>query len=123
MKNIIKKVLGPNSRMISGSKSGYSKQFPKNVPVFNANLCTTEGKFWYGDIDLTTDKSKLVFLAKELDKDVYVLYEMDARFENEKKPKLDRAIMIFKKDGTFQLREDMITYIKITKQGEIKLKK
>ena len=122
MEDIIKEVLGYNGRMISGSKSGYRKQFPKNVAVFNANLCTTEGKFWYGDIDLTADKSKLVFLAKELDKDIYVLYEMDARFENEKNPLLDRAIIVFKSDGTIQLREDT-TYIKITKQGEIKLKK
>lgn len=122
MEDIINEVLGYNGRMISGSKSGYRKQFPKNVAVFNANLCTTEGKFWYGDIDLTSDKSKLVFLAKELDKDIYVLYETDARFENEKKPLLDRAIVIFKKDGDVQLGQG-VNYIKITKQGEINFKK
>jgi hypothetical protein len=85
-------VLGHPGRMISGSKSGYRNRFPDNRPVFNANVCVESGKIWYGDLDLTLDGEKLQQLADELDEKVYVLYEMDARFENEESPLLDRAI-------------------------------
>jgi hypothetical protein len=120
MEHIINEVLGYNGRMISGSKSGYKKLFPVNAAVFNANLCTTEGKFWYGDIDLTVDKDKLVILAKEFDKDIYVLYETDARFENEDKPLLQHAIVIFKKSGLIELKSE---YMVFDKDGNITFKK
>ena len=88
----MQKVLGWPGRMISGSKSFYSAAHPKNVVVFNANLCTkTHGKIWYGDIDVTRDGEKLKEAAKLLGEDVYVLYEMDGRFENEQAPILERA--------------------------------
>jgi hypothetical protein len=60
--------------------------------VFNANVCTSQGKVWHGDLDITVEEEKLMHLAKELQERIYVLYETDARFENENAPKLDRAV-------------------------------
>jgi hypothetical protein len=67
MESIINEVLGYSGRMVSGSKSGYRKEKPNNFVIFNSNLCTKSKKIWYGDLDLTEDYAKLVFLAKELD--------------------------------------------------------
>ena len=106
MQNLITEVLGFPGRMISGSKSGYRSKLPENVAIFNANLCTKEGKIWYGDIDLTISSSKLIYLCKELNSDLYVLYETDARFENEKNPLLNRAVAIFKPDGSIEIGKE-----------------
>ena len=93
-------VLGHPGRMISGSKSGYRNRFPDNRPVFNANVCVESGKIWYGDLDLTLDGEKLQQLADELGEKVYVLYEMDARFENEESPLLGQAIETYEPNRT-----------------------
>jgi len=70
--------------MISGSKSGYRERNPNNEVYFNANIFTLEeGKVWYGDLDLTKDLSILETIAKSIRKDLYILREMDGRFENE----------------------------------------
>jgi len=74
-------------RMISGSKSGYKERNPDNFVLFNANIVTkSRGKVWYGDLDLTMDTPQLMNIARELKEPLYVLYEMDARFENEDQP-------------------------------------
>jgi hypothetical protein len=92
--------------MISGSKSNYRNRNPKNLAVFNANVCTkNEGKIWYGDVDLTRSREELSELARLLETDVYVLYEMDARFENADSPKLEKAIVIFRQDGSHKINE------------------
>jgi hypothetical protein len=71
-------------RMISHSKSGYRDKFPDNEVYFNSNIFVLgEGKIWYGDIDLTKEKDKLENIAKQIGKDLYILREMDGRFENE----------------------------------------
>jgi len=71
-------------RMISGSKSGYRDRYPKNLVVFNANIVTkSRGKVWHGDLDVTIDYEKLESVAEVLEEDLYILYEMDGRFENE----------------------------------------
>lgn len=71
-------------RMISGSKSGYRERYPNNNVVFNANIVAkSRGKVWYGDLDLTLDTENLTWVAKELGEPLYILREMDARFENE----------------------------------------
>lgn len=76
------------SRMISFSKSFYREEYPDNEVYFNANVFTLEdGKIWYGDLDLTLDTEKLKDVSKEIGKKLYVLYEMDGRFENEKQSK------------------------------------
>jgi hypothetical protein len=71
-------------RMLSGSKSGYRDKYPDNLVVFNANIVLHEiGKIWYGDIDVTRDFENLKNIADELKCDLYIIREMDARFENE----------------------------------------
>jgi hypothetical protein len=111
-KEAASKILGMNGRMISGSKSGYLNHYPKNLAVFNANVCTkNEGKIWYGDIDLTLDREQLSELAKSLENEVYVLYEMDARFENEASPKLENAVVVFKKDGSWKIGKSWAEYV------------
>jgi len=71
-------------RIISFSKSAYKKLHPKNEVYFNANIFILgEGKVWYGDLDITEDKEKLQNIAKELGKDLFILRELDGRFENE----------------------------------------
>ena len=56
----------------------------KLIVVFNANIITEpEGKVFYGDLDLTLDEEKLQLIAKEINRDLYILREMDGRFEHE----------------------------------------
>jgi hypothetical protein len=88
--------------MISGSKSGYYDKYPDNVVYFNANIITEDGKIWWGDIDVTKSEDVLKKVAKEANKDLFILSEMDARFENENDSvsKLkSKARVIFDKDG------------------------
>ena len=73
-------------RLISSSKSAYREMNPDNEVYFNANIFVLgEGKIWYGDIDITKDGEKLKEIAKEIGRDLFVLREMDGRFENEDK--------------------------------------
>jgi hypothetical protein len=100
-------ILGHNGKMVSLSKSDYREKHPKNFVIFNSNIVCIEGKVWYGDIDLTLSADllrEIAILSEEL---IYVLYEMDARFENEKSPKLERAAVIFYPDGSLKIREDL----------------
>ena len=111
-KEAASKILGMNGRMISGSKSGYANRYPKNIAVFNANVCTkNEGKIWYGDIDLTLSREELSELSRSLETDVYVLYEMDARFENEASPKLENALVVFRQDGSYKVGKRYEDYL------------
>lgn len=96
-----KEILGFSGRMIGGSKSAYFREHPKNEPVFNANVCVASGKIWYGDLDLSLegDREMLTRLADALGEPVYVLSELDGRFENEDNPQLDRAKGVFHPRG------------------------
>ena len=96
MIHVIIKHIGSVGRMLSGSKSGYSQTHPGNLTVFNANLIVDGRKVWYGDIDLTLQEKELQAAATEIGKPIYVLREMDARFDNEKKPLLDKAVKVVK---------------------------
>ena len=66
MEEIAVKHLGYYGAMISGSKSGYTSRNSKNIAVFNSNVCLETKKIWWGDLDLTLSKDKLVELSKEL---------------------------------------------------------
>ena len=105
--------LGWPGRMISASKSGYREQYPDNLSIFNANVCTDEGKIWWGDIDVTLSKEDLINLAVGTGKTVYVLYEMDGRFENEDNPKIEEAAVKFLPDGTVELKASLREYYKL----------
>jgi hypothetical protein len=99
---IILNHLGIDGRMISGSKSGYRRQFPKSVAVFNANIIVESApgifeKIWYGDLDITQDEVALRKIALELGKKIWVLPELAARFEHEDKPMMGQ--FVFMTDG------------------------
>ena len=71
-------------RMISGSKSYYHSEHKDNLVVFNANIVIeSRGKVWHGDLDVTLDYEKLEKVAEALEEPLYIMREMDARFENE----------------------------------------
>ena len=71
-------------RMIGASKSTYCQEHQDDFILFNANVLTKKsGKVWYGDLNVTKDFNKLKNVADNLDEDLYILYEMDARFEHE----------------------------------------
>jgi len=117
MEDKIRKILEENvgliGRMISGSKSGYIRTNPDNFVVFNANICTANQKVWWGDLDLTTSKGALISTAIAIDEDIYVFYEMDARFEMEDKFKLTDAVAIFHADGTYEVGKKCKHYQKL----------
>jgi hypothetical protein len=72
----------PWGRLIASSKSAYRDQNPGHDVLFNANIFILgKGKVWWGDIDLTSDWSTLEIIASTLGKSLYVLREMDGRFE------------------------------------------
>jgi len=70
--------------MLSSSKSGYRNRNPENEIFFNANIFTVEdGKIWWGDIDYTKDRETLEKIAMKLERKLYIVKELDGRFENE----------------------------------------
>ena len=72
------------ARMISYSKSIYRQRNPDNEVYFNANIFVLgEGKVWLGDLDVTKDRETLQKIATEIGKDLYIVRELDGRFENE----------------------------------------
>lgn len=98
--------LGGPGRIISMSKSTYRESNPKNAAVFNANLiATTPGlvgefaKIWFGDIDITKDEEGLKKIAESINKDLYVLYEMDGRFEYESAPNISSHVVKITPNG------------------------
>jgi len=104
------KHLGGEGAMISASKSGYRKKHPKNLVVFNSNVCIGLKKVWWGDLDITLSKNKLISLSKELNDVIFVLSEMDGRFDNEDEPKIERYVIKILPDGTFKLGEFIENY-------------
>jgi hypothetical protein len=73
-----------SGRMIGYSKTVYRMEHPDNELYFNANIFTEEdGKIWWGDIDFTLDEEILQKIAELIGKKLYILREMDGRFENE----------------------------------------
>ena len=70
-------------RMISGGKTSP----PGCKCVWNANLVSpTQGKVWFGDLNLTREGDKLKLVSIAAGETLYVLREMDCRFETENDP-------------------------------------
>lgn len=59
--------------------------------IYNANLIIGRKKRWFGDFR-KTHKHKLQLLADIVQDDVYLLREMDCRFEAETNPRLENAV-------------------------------
>lgn len=110
MEEIVSKFLGWPGNLLSWSKSGYRDKYPDNLVVFNANVCVGLEKIWYGDLDITISKDTLVNLSKELNDVVFVLYEMDGRFDNEVDPKIDKYVVKFNPDGTYVIHDRLKEY-------------
>ncbi len=114
--------LGYHGKMISGSKSGYSSSKPKNLPVFNSNVIASLSgelvKIWHGDIDITLSIEKLKELSTHLDAEIYVLREMDARFENENNPRIENFVVKVLRDEVTlgRLYEDFYDLETLTKK-------
>ena len=94
--NTAEEILGYPGRMLSGSKIAPTGQ----RIIWNSNICTKEhGKIWFGDFNVTKELNKLIDLAFKLNSVVYVLYEMDARFDNELTPEFDNAVVYVDQHG------------------------
>lgn len=99
-------ILGFQGKMISGSKSGYYERNPGHLAIFNANVVVMESrpnKLWYGDLDLTLSLDKLKELSASIGQEIRVLREMDARFENEEKPLVQKFVLKVEPDGSHEL--------------------
>jgi hypothetical protein len=101
---IVSKVLGHKGKLITGSKGRYRYNNPNNIVVFNSNvvLAHTHNVIWSGDLDITLDHKKLSTLAKAVG-DFFVIHEMDGRFENASKPKLDDYVVLVQGNGQIVL--------------------
>jgi len=113
-----RKKLGPEGKMISHSKSSYIQGNPENLVIFNSNVCIDEGKIWFGDIDITIEYDSLSDLAMEIDKTVYVLREMDGRFENEETPLLGMSVIKFLPKGGHELSDSLVNYKKFNLKNQ-----
>lgn len=92
---VVRKRLGFAGRMLDESKGN------KDV-VYNSNVCTKKfGKIWFGDINLKDKNTleQLKILSMLLKETVYILKEMDARFDTEKNPNFDNAILALDEMG------------------------
>ena len=69
-----------------GSKSGYRKRYPDNKVLFNANIITSLGKIWWGDLDITERLEDLKEVSRELEEPLYILQEFACRWELENSP-------------------------------------
>jgi len=89
---IVREILGWDGKMLSGSKSSYSKSHPKSIVYFNGNIYDSVGsKLWYGDIDVTKDAKNLKRLAAELKESIYITAEQPFRWEEQTKESLEAA--------------------------------
>lgn len=113
MLKTIEKKLGINGNMISYSKSSYRRANPNNIVVFNSNIIIDNVKVWYGDIDITISKGNLIDISKDLNKIVYILYEMDARFDKEENPNIKNYVVKINPDGTIELNKRLKEFYNI----------
>jgi hypothetical protein len=81
-------IFGMCGQILNGSKSD------SNI-VYNANIIIGKKKHWFGDFRKQWEH-KLFEVSKLIGEDVYLLREMDARFDNENNPKIENAVFSFK---------------------------
>lgn len=111
-------ILGYPGKMISASKRSYVDAFPDHIVVFNANLFAGGKKIWFGDLDVTESIDSIQELSCSIGEDVYVLFEMDGRFGNEKKPNIENSVLKVKPSGEFLLHKMLDSRVNL---GELKL--
>lgn len=89
---ILNNILGFCGRILNASKSNPDI-------IYNANLITkSHGIIWYGDIPSKDEKilNDLKIFAEQLDEDLYILREMDARFKEFKDINFNKATLVIK---------------------------
>ena len=106
-------ILGEKGTVITFNKSKYRRSHPNNIIVFNSNVIIDNKKYWFGDIDVTLSKDKLVELSKDLDDTIYILYEKDGRYEHENNPNIDNYVIKFQPDGSYDLNKRLKEYYDI----------
>jgi hypothetical protein len=92
--SVCDELLGMPGVMLSGSKSAPAER----RMVWNANIVISGKppvKVWFGDLSITDSNDKLQELANRTGKTVFILREMDARFDTERKPRLENAVEIY----------------------------
>jgi hypothetical protein len=104
MKAAAIEVLGAEGKMISNSKSGYTRRNPGNMAIFNGCVCAGPYVIWWGDLDITLESEKLKKLAELIGGEVYVLYEYQGRWlkENESPYYYYRSSVANFRPGTFE---------------------
>ena len=71
----------------SSLKGKYCQDHQGDLIIFNANVLTSKhGKVWYGDLNVTQDFDNLKNVADQLNENLYILMEGDARFGYENQP-------------------------------------
>jgi hypothetical protein len=117
--SITSSILGFEGKMISWSKSGYRNENPENLAIFNANIIqkTEKGyeKIWFGDLDITLDYEKLIRISECLDTEIFVLYEMDARFDNESAPNVLNYIVsaFYNRENPIEINKKHSEYFEV----------
>jgi hypothetical protein len=106
---LIESHLGPHGRMISGSKTAYSRRYPSRLVVFNANLLVAGLKLWWGDLDLSEDAPRLRRLARELGDELHLLYEHNGRFHGRDRTPLVEKYVYWTDGRRQQLGDELAT--------------
>lgn len=101
-----------------GSKSVYRNLYPNNKILFNCNIITSNGKVWWGDLDITNSLETLKSIVKQIEEPLYILQEFACRWEFEEAP-----IEVLKSRAAYIITEDgYITegkmFLGFTKEGE-----
>lgn len=122
LQTALQEKLGSPGKLIAGSKSGYRSRYPQNLALFNANVCIQNAdgnteKIWWGDIDISKSRNSLREISFEFETDIYVLFEMDGRFENERNPRIDRFVYRANSNGTEALGNRYDNYYTIDESG------
>lgn len=88
--DVIELGFGICGKQLDGTKSN------PNI-IYNANIIIGEKKVWFGDF-YKHETYKLDLLSKISNEVVYLLREMDCRFETEYSPKLKNAVYCTRKE-------------------------
>lgn len=113
MYELITEELGEIGTLITFSKSEYIRRNPKNIVVFNSNIIINNEKYWYGDIDISLNKHKLINLSKIFNETIYILYEKDCRYETEHNPNINNYVIKFEPNGDYKLHNRLKEYYTI----------
>jgi len=99
---LIDEHFGVGGRMISPSKSSYTRLYPENKVYFNACIFDKSiEQIWWGDIDLTFDAEKLNKIAERSGEVFYVTPEHPFRsdFHTVTKRQLENDEFVIKFNG------------------------